>query len=507
MTIGLSEFNKIKQVSTEALTPDFIKQKKALAKIKEHGFEGFASVKIREINADSITKTLKSTDHGFNSILGMPKTQAVQKISGTIVFASPLFGAEDFTLKWEANPERHNGLRPGFIWSDNISLFTINGSDELYYSGYDAEQVVPNFLKENAKQLGLSMPAFDVRQSKAFQYYLNALSEIERVLVAYIEKSFSPGVLTDQRFDNASYAVRTDLSTKTRAELDQELITTLSGGEVDSKFVYLLGGAEKFIELLNREGYRIADAEKRLLREQIVQLSPEINNIIIDLGCGDGSKAKIILGEKLRQNNTVEYCPVDISPRMIYEAANNAPAEIKTAGILADFTEDFKSKLPARQENATFLLLGNTLSNGDNNWQSHLLTNIRAAMNEGDNLIIGAQMAHDFDNILTAYREARADEIARPMIQSLGLNDDEFELYLAGDADKKEISLNIKILQDKTIYIGTQELNLPAGKEIKLIISHKFTPEELNSLIETNNLKIKTSLLDNEDSYGVFELE
>lgn len=94
----------------------------------------------------------------------------------------------------------------------------------------------------------------------------------------------------------------------------------------DSKLWYLTPTqAQGFLDLSKTASYKqsIVEKEVSLIKQHMgvfVRALPQASCNIIDLGCGDGKKASLFIGE-LAKNMNIRYCPIDISSYMVSKAA------------------------------------------------------------------------------------------------------------------------------------------------------------------------------------------
>jgi len=264
--------------------------------------------------------------------------------------------------------------------------------------------------------------------------------------------------------------------------------------------------AEKFLEVAKAEAFEITDAEKKIIRENADEIAALTGEELLDFGCGDGTKAGIILETAKDRDMTTKYRPVDISPRIIFEASARTPKEITIEGRILDFSKPLPKDLKTTDK-STFALFGSTLGNGNARYQEELMKNFAGAMQEKDNLLVGVQLNYDFETILKKYQDPEVSSFAEPMLRNLGIEKEDVELYVSGDKEEQTIQLNIKMLKDKEISIEKNKVNLPKGKVINLIVSHKYEIPEMEHLAEIAGLKIKKSFLNPESSYGIFVLE
>src|SRR3989338_7289867 len=94
----------------------------------------------------------------------------------------------------------------------------------------------------------------------------------------------------------------------------------------DSKLWYLAPEqAQSFLDLEKGADYKKSVIEKEILLIK-KHLPDTINTLrfkscnLVDLGCGDGSKALILIRE-LKKHLDLRYCPIDISSYMVRKAA------------------------------------------------------------------------------------------------------------------------------------------------------------------------------------------
>jgi len=167
----------------------------------------------------------------------------------------------------------------------------------------------------------------------------------------------------------------------------------------DSKLWYLTPGqAQSYLDLLDSESYKseFGPKEMTLIGKNISTIVEAVAKEpvnLVDIGCGDGRKAKIFV-EEISKKNQVRYCPIDISGYMVSKAIKiiskcNVGEIIESKWNISDF-ENLDNITPLLNQppykKNLFLLLGNTLGN----FELHdLLYQIRSCMKSGDYLLIG----------------------------------------------------------------------------------------------------------------------
>lgn len=279
----------------------------------------------------------------------------------------------------------------------------------------------------------------------------------------------------------------------------------------DSKLWYLTGAqAQGFLDLEDNESYRRSITEKET--KLLVQHTPDILHAlsdthynIIDLGCGDGKKAALLI-KKSRDRLKVRYCPIDISSYMVNTAAQtiralNMSDVLQFRWNISDF-ENLNNITPLLREgdfqNHFMLLLGNTMGNFD---RDDILHGIRQSMNTDDVLLIGNGLTTvNEEELVKPYQDASLDEFLIHVIEQIGLNPEEVE-YDARFKDSR-VEMFYRVKTNKTIKHLSKSVDFKEGDEILVAISYKFTKEQLEQYLKKFFGSV-TTYTDNEQSYGL----
>lgn len=280
----------------------------------------------------------------------------------------------------------------------------------------------------------------------------------------------------------------------------------------DSKLWYATEEqAEQFLRIERSPEYAAAVTEKEiaLLREYVPLIIPSFAGEplnLLDLGCGDGTKAVLCL-EAFTSKYPLRYCPIDISGYMVQEAAHRvnaaglAPVEhifwnISDFENLENVTPLFRTK---GYERHCLLLLGNTLGNFEND---DILNGIKNAMRQGDALVIGNGLAgtRSPKEWIAAYSNEQVREFCLLVAQRLGLEESALEFsveYIDG-----RIDFSFRIMRPQTIRHLHKTLSFEPGHIIRVIKSYKYGEEQLKTMLSAffSNIAIYT---DTEKTYAL----
>ena len=270
----------------------------------------------------------------------------------------------------------------------------------------------------------------------------------------------------------------------------------------DSKLWYLTPEqAQGFLDLEQGKLYQKEIIQKEIdlvnsnMPEIIKELQGKKSLNIIDLGCGDGKKAVLFIGN-LKDKIQLRYCPIDISGYMVAKAIElikklNVGEVVEFQWNISDFEnlENISTLLRNKEYSKNLvLLLGNTLGNFEIN---ELLYSVKSSMKPGDYLLIGNGLDNrHYDEIVKSYKESTVDKWLFKIIQQIGLDrkDIDFgvrfrnsrvELYYTLNTDKK-VSF-----QDKHIYFSK-------GDQIVVAVSYKYSKDEFEEFMHLYFDRVKT---------------
>jgi len=260
----------------------------------------------------------------------------------------------------------------------------------------------------------------------------------------------------------------------------------------DSKLWYITPQqAQAFLDLEKSEDYKknIIQVETDLINlnieEIIKKLGPEPLNII-DLGCGDGQKAVLVI--KHLKGIKVRYCPIDISDYMVEKAINVVSKEgfgevVKFQWNISDFenVENIANLLKQGEFRKNFiLLLGNTLGNFEIN---ELLYEIKSGMNKGDFLLVGNGLNNQkIDDILKAYDNKAVENFLIKILTQIGLKEEELQYGVRFRNSRVEIYYTIK--KDVKITFLGRTISFYRGDQIIVAVSYKYDKHDLKTFLE-----------------------
>lgn len=474
---------------------------------ERQGFQEPEDVKIENVSVTNIKKNkINQEEAQLYSKLAFANIKAYGKVmnnpilsvEGMVSLQSPLLGKKTNDYEWRVSyyPDFNYGpkglgdysLKPEYL----IKIDDYWCNLDIAYSS--------TFGNENFKILE-KFQAFQLGQHFALNNRL--VNNIKQQLSEYTSNFLQPSKYEDWSRLEEQYKINTELSSQTDEQIDQLFTTGLQTGEFDSLLLYIGDGAQKFLDITASEQYRLAGKEFQMLQQHKKELvSNIVNSSVYDLGPGDGHKAKELLRGMQEQNNQkdINYYPVDINPTMVYATADNFRdfPEVNINGLVCDFHK-LSDKICAGKN--SFLLLGNTIGNGDKDYQIQLLKSIRQAMKDGETLVIGAQLKTDLKEIAKQYNSPELSSLCKNIMKRFGVKEDELD-YCA-QADEKQGCVEMKLIfkQDRQINYQGVSKYFKKGDELKIVVSQKYELTQMEELLAASGLTADKTLVNKDSDY------
>jgi L-histidine N-alpha-methyltransferase len=166
-------------------------------------------------------------------------------------------------------------------------------------------------------------------------------------------------------------------------------------------------GSALFEAITRLPEYGLTRADRLLLENHapaIAGLLPGRTSVI-ELGSGTGSKTAHLLRAIGRRQRCVTYYPVDVSHAALAACERELGALATVVPIEATFVDGVRRALSGMngRHHVLVLFLGSTIGNYDRDAAADLLSNVRALLEPGDSLLIGADLVKPPARLLAAY--------------------------------------------------------------------------------------------------------
>ncbi len=315
--------------------------------------------------------------------------------------------------------------------------------------------------------------------------------------------------MTPQSLAAIESPARTRFAAEARAGLTR-------GGQksLPPKYFYDALGSTLFEAITQLPEYGLWRAEHRLFETHaadIAALAPAAT--VIELGSGSATKTALLLRALLRQR-PVTYSGVDVSPAALEMTRRElaALAGLRLRMIASEYLPGLDTAVQARiaHSSALVLLLGSSLGNLDFGASVRFLCHVRAALQPGDHLLLGADLIKDESLMRAAYDDAlgvtaafNLNLLAR-MNRELGTDFTltRFRHRVRFNCDTNDVEMHLESLVDQTVHIAQIAVPLRAGETIHTESSHKYSPDELDRLAENCGFRTAARWTDREGSFA-----
>jgi len=258
-------------------------------------------------------------------------------------------------------------------------------------------------------------------------------------------------------------------------------------------FLYMTSDlAESFLKVRSHPRYNktIVEIESKLLKGNVEKFVGELIDRpfnLIDMGCGDGSKARVFL-ESLKGGSKLRFCPVNSNKYLVDLALKNIKdSNFESVLEYYPHVSDLSSlhEVASMMRNGEYqknviLLLGSILAS----FEIHeYLFNLSRAMFNGDRLIIGngIREGERFAGLET-YKHPLFIDWFSHLIRGLGFEDGEVEYDARFENGRVECFY--KLNSDKKIVCGDREIEFKKGDEVLVAILYKYYEDELKEVCQ-----------------------
>ncbi|HEY3729852.1 MAG TPA: L-histidine N(alpha)-methyltransferase [Steroidobacteraceae bacterium] len=264
------------------------------------------------------------------------------------------------------------------------------------------------------------------------------------------------------------------------------------------KYLYDTLGSALFEAITQLPEYGLWRAEGDLLyaHAEDIARSTEAANLI-ELGSGSANKTAHLVRVLLRRH-PVSYATVDLSPSALEMTRRELGAlrGLNLRGIEGEYLSGLELAVRSRPAGRPVLVLflGSSLGNFDYAASRTFLRRIRRLLQPGDSLLLGvdlqkpvAQMVAAYDDALGVTAAFNLNLLVR-MNRELGANFQlpQFAHRARFNALTRDVEMHIESRDDQRVQIPGARLQIGfrAGETVHTESSHKYSPEELDSLTQ-----------------------
>lgn len=257
------------------------------------------------------------------------------------------------------------------------------------------------------------------------------------------------------------------------------------------KWFYDAAGSILFERITALPEYYPTRTERAILTERAGEIAELTGaRTLIELGSGSSEKTRLLLDALRAGGSLREFVPLDVSEAALREAADALAAEypgLRLRGVVGDFTAHLDHVAADGPRMIAFL--GSTIGNLLPEERSRFLREVRAELNRGEWLLLGADLVKDPELLVRAYDDAEGvtaefnRNVLRVLNRELGadFDVDAFEHVAVWDAQREWIEMRLRATREMWVKVPELGLAVPfsSGEELRTETSAKFRPDGL----------------------------
>jgi L-histidine Nalpha-methyltransferase len=288
--------------------------------------------------------------------------------------------------------------------------------------------------------------------------------------------------------------------------------------ELPPKHFYDSRGSELFERICGLPEYYPTRAERQILTTRARDIVRRNGaGELVELGSGSADKARILLGAMADAGTLDRYVPLDVSQRVVEEAAEQLTEEfpgLHVHGVIGDFERHLAAIPDGTRAPRIVALLGGTIGNFPPGTRRNLLRKLGGLLGPADRLLIGTDLVKDPHVIEAAYDDSQGvtAEFNRNVLHVINRELDAdfspqaFEHVAFFDRRHEWIEMRLRARRACSVLIGDLGLRVEfaAGEELRTEISAKFTEVRVRADLEASGLRLDGWYTDADELFALW---
>jgi len=283
------------------------------------------------------------------------------------------------------------------------------------------------------------------------------------------------------------------------------------------KFFYDKKGSDLFEKICTLPEYYPTRTEIGILKNLQTELPSFIDDSfrLVELGSGASVKTRLLIDIFSKIQQTTEYFPIDIS-EILAESSEQLLRDydnLRITGIIDTYEGGLEFLKNYDNKNNLILFLGSSFGNFPPTNGKIFLEKINSTMKSGDLFLIGLDLVKDSQILESAYDDAQGVTAKFNLNVLSRINDEldadfnlnNFSHYSAYNKEDQRIEMYLKSLVNQSVIISKSNLslNLEKNELIHTEYSHKYTLEQIKTLLESTGFKINHTWLDENTHFSL----
>ncbi len=283
------------------------------------------------------------------------------------------------------------------------------------------------------------------------------------------------------------------------------------------KFFYDKKGSDLFEKICTLPEYYPTRTEIEILNDLSDDLPSFIDDSfrLVELGSGTSVKTRLIIDIFTTLQKTTEYFPIDIS-EILTESSEQLLRDyddLHITGIIDTYEGGLEFLKNYDDKKNLIIFLGSSFGNFSPTDGKNFLEKINSTMKSGDLFLIGLDLVKDSQILESAYNDNQGVTAQFNLNVLSRINDEldaDFDLnnfshHSIYNKEDQRIEMYLKSLVNQSVIISKSNLslNLEKNELIHTEYSHKFTIEQIKTLLESTGFKINHTWLDDKSLFSL----
>lgn len=285
---------------------------------------------------------------------------------------------------------------------------------------------------------------------------------------------------------------------------------TRSPKSLPPHYFYDSKGSQIFEQICDLPEYYPTRTEAAILQKNARKIAEITGSCeLIELGSGSSTKTRFLLDAYSDLNYPLYYFPIDVSGSILKESACNLLKDypkLQVHGLVSTYERALSQLKPCSLPQRTIVFLGSTIGNFTHSDCDRFISQVAAALDNGDYFLLGIDLQKPTQILEAAYNDSQGVTAAfnLNMLQHLNwrfggdFNLDSFSHQAIYNQSIQQIEMYLISQQTQAICLENLDLivNFTAGEKILTEISRKFDRKQLKDYLKTKGLKVIDSWTD-----------
>lgn len=283
------------------------------------------------------------------------------------------------------------------------------------------------------------------------------------------------------------------------------------------RLFYDAAGSALFEQITELPEYYLTRTERAIFEEHGEDMMRAAGSglTLIELGAGTAAKTAVLIAALLRRQLRATYYPVDVSASALEIAERNLTAKfpaLRVRPLVGDFTQGLE-RLKHTPGRKLVLYIGSSVGNFEPEEAGALLRTLREALNPGDALLLGTDLAKSPARLIEAYNDSAGvtarfnlNMLAR-INRELGGDFDltEFRHEAVWNAKASRIEMWLISRSDQIVRVRELSMAVPfnKGEGVHTENSYKFTPSMIAGMLAAGGFRREQTWTDIRGWFGV----